>query len=652
MRLTLRTMLAYLDNILEQEDAEALGAKISESEFASDLVYRTLSSTRKANLNAPPLDGTGIGADPNTVAEYLDNTLPEERIPGFEKVCLESDMYLSEVACCHSVLSICMDEPVTIENKVRDSILGLVQDSITKTEELETQKSLRSTGLENLIQPKPAGAPDYIRSKAHPLWRAMVTLTFVCLMAIIVLRAVGPFDANHPWIGALVSDSAEQEQPEAIVDPAEQESVDSADQSQNQSIQPFRTVAASEDLNVVGTELPEVDVVTPTPVPSPLIDGSAYAEFLSDSHPVMQVAGDSFQRFVTGDQLSIGETFFCFQEFRPEFLLTDGSKLSLSDASRFSTYVVHEQMLGIQLEYGKLILKNGDTPAYQYRLQAGDVELDLKLDGPRAVAALECVPYRDTNGEVGRMVRLCFNQNVTVSGLEELNQNVAASNLSSEKVTAYTAYTGNTEVTRLDALPIWVSASNTDSIMQEARQAYIQELAGSDDLVTKLQQLYEGHRLINVRRLAAYSLLELGDASAFVGLLDDGEYRALWIDDIRLMKSFVHRESVNQQQIETALQDYSSDNVSQLISFLGQFSDDQLLNGVANDMIGHLDSQITVERVIAFNCLQQITGKSLLYKPEVSPQRQTLPIREWRELLSENRVSNDTESLVSTLISK
>ena len=88
MRLTLRTMLAYLDNILEPNDAEVLGSKISESEFASELVYRTLSSTRKANLNAPPLDGRGIGGDPNSVAEYLDNTLDETRIPGFEKVCL------------------------------------------------------------------------------------------------------------------------------------------------------------------------------------------------------------------------------------------------------------------------------------------------------------------------------------------------------------------------------------------------------------------------------------------------------------------------------------------------------------------------------------------------------------------------------------
>ena len=61
----------------------------------------------------------------------------------------------------------------------------------------------------------------------------------------------------------------------------------------NRKTSPFNHFKLSlrlENVNVVGTELAEVDVVTSTPVPSPLMDGSAYAEYLSDSHPVMQVA--------------------------------------------------------------------------------------------------------------------------------------------------------------------------------------------------------------------------------------------------------------------------------------------------------------------------------------------------------------------------
>src|SRR5579872_4534014 len=76
MRLTLRTLLAYLDDILEPSQAKEIGDKVNESSFASSLVSRIREVMRRRRLTAPTVSGPGVGIDPNTIAEYLDNTLP------------------------------------------------------------------------------------------------------------------------------------------------------------------------------------------------------------------------------------------------------------------------------------------------------------------------------------------------------------------------------------------------------------------------------------------------------------------------------------------------------------------------------------------------------------------------------------------------
>ncbi len=125
MRLTLRTLLAYLDDILEPAQTNEIGSKLAESSFAKLLSNRIRDVMRRRRLGAPALGETVEGIDANAVAEYLDNTLPAERVADIEKVCLESDTYLAEAGACHQILTLVLGEPVEIRHESRERMYAL-----------------------------------------------------------------------------------------------------------------------------------------------------------------------------------------------------------------------------------------------------------------------------------------------------------------------------------------------------------------------------------------------------------------------------------------------------------------------------------------------------------------------------------------------
>ncbi len=213
MRLTLRTLLAYLDGLLSPGDAEDLGKKIEESEYASSLIHRIRDVVRRQRLGAPSLSDRGPGLDPNTVAEYLDNTLASERVIDFEKVCLDSDIHLAEVASSHQILTLVLGEPAEVDPAARARMYRLpqgespappvptstVHTTLDMPEEAPAlppdQGSRESSPAARKQRQKPT-VPEYLREprKKTP-WFSMAAALLLALCVVgVVLMAFGQFE--------------------------------------------------------------------------------------------------------------------------------------------------------------------------------------------------------------------------------------------------------------------------------------------------------------------------------------------------------------------------------------------------------------------------------------------------------------------------
>ena len=125
MRLTLRTLLAWMDDTLEHGQVKEIGRQVSDSPFAQELTARISRVTRQRRLTVPSSSGPDA-TDPNLVASYLDNDLDPDAVAEFEKRCLTSDVNLAEVASVHQILSL-LGHKVKVPDEARTRMYQLVK---------------------------------------------------------------------------------------------------------------------------------------------------------------------------------------------------------------------------------------------------------------------------------------------------------------------------------------------------------------------------------------------------------------------------------------------------------------------------------------------------------------------------------------------
>ena len=179
MRLTLRTLLAYLDDVLAPEDTKIIGQKIQESPMAQLLVSRIREVMRRRRLKAPDVFGPEMGIDPNIVSQYLDNTLSADRYADVERVLLASDEMLAEAAACHQVLTVILADPSDVSTASRERLYALGPVDVSSQLAVSGETSIATTSrTPESIATRNGSTSSNVKSPAT-VWRQDETTTTV-----------------------------------------------------------------------------------------------------------------------------------------------------------------------------------------------------------------------------------------------------------------------------------------------------------------------------------------------------------------------------------------------------------------------------------------------------------------------------------------
>ncbi|MCL2744850.1 MAG: hypothetical protein FWE67_13460, partial [Planctomycetaceae bacterium] len=154
MRPSLRTLLAFEDNIFGIEQRRQLERTIPINEAAVDALGRIRNAMRHPYLGVPGKINGQEEIDANVVAEYLDQQMPQEYIELFEEFCFSDDKYLAEVASVHQIVSNVLGEPARISRDCRYRCYQLLP-TVPPENEYKTEPVSEPVARETVIKETP-----------------------------------------------------------------------------------------------------------------------------------------------------------------------------------------------------------------------------------------------------------------------------------------------------------------------------------------------------------------------------------------------------------------------------------------------------------------------------------------------------------------
>ena len=721
MRLTLRTLLAYRDGVLDPKDAAVLEAKIMDSSTAKQISQRITDEMKNRKLAPIPVDAREFGFEANMVAEFLDDTIAMETLPEMERKCLENNTLLSEIGSCHQILSRALSIPAPISSALRQRIHDLPNNQTVKSfsdaggrirrfdsgsptqstsarsdaESLsaaiampsnktvrKSNGELRGSGIE-LNDGLGRQVPEYLIGNDRS-WIKKTALGVFLLASLVVVGAIaiGPIERVQNLLrkAEIAKGEPEEKLIEAVAKEKDKDlSVKLSPPKQEESV--------SSDPKEVDVSIVESSVAPPLPPSSPSSDSKKPAPSSSDmlkspvpvvsdsiAKPPTQVPGNrmqwlpdskessemivlklgsaetgtapSWRRMHAGEFVGLGERIVVPPTQRTEIRVEPGIRLLCAgenDLVQSKGGIVPE----VEIRSGQFFVFA--TPdAKEINLDCNGLFLSIKFASADGGCGLEIQnEWSSISNEMAQSGKIAITSVVRLIGVQgeigysskDVDGTKGAGTLSVGQTIQWKDRKSG-GVSELAEEPWWFRTSVARPIDQLAAKALQRALIdkGPGAIDSELSEHMSPLRKYELTvALAARTRVMLGRYDGLFepeGVFNRGNLHIHWASLYSQIAQSMGRDE-NRSALADAIRHAAPERASTLFSLLVLPTQEQLVAGSDKLLVDSLSSSQLDERVLAFQQLTRITGKSLLYHPDKNPAEGA---QQWRKLLVKNEI--------------
>lgn len=191
--------------------------------------------------------------------------------------------------------------------------------------------------------------------------------------------------------------------------------------------------------------------------------------------------------------------------------------------------------------------------------------------------------------------------------------------------------------------PDWIDSRSLSGIDRET-SIVLHDLISADrskPLNLLLQERLSDRR-VNVRALIARCLGNLEEYEPILKDLNDAKLASYWASEFDVLRQAVLRSPETAAHLHQTIQRSREKDAAVLTRLIWGFSQEDLENGSATQLVKHLKHEEMDVRVLTFLNLMQITGAQEFYRPEKKPDLNAAAIRNWEGRLEKGSIAYKT----------